>query len=161
MLALVRDGTTSLRFTHTAFSFAIPERVAFRYRLEGVDRDWQQGADRRAICYSNLAPGDYRFEVTATNEDGVWNRDPAVFDVHIRPTFVQTRWFTFLLVLVGVLVLSAACACSLMWVLLQVDRAAVPSRTAAATVAAPALARPDSKTRPAGHTIGDNARVRR
>jgi signal transduction histidine kinase/ligand-binding sensor domain-containing protein len=102
------QGAASLRITFTALGLAMPERVRLRYRLEGVDRDWQEPVGRRAVSYTNLAPGSYRFEVTAANEDGVWNRQPATLDIHIPPTFVQTGWFLLILALGAALLLYAA-----------------------------------------------------
>jgi len=79
--------------------------VRFRYRLHGVDADWHDAGARREAFYTNLAPGEYRFEVTAANEDGVWNPGGARIDVTIPPRFVQTRWFAALLVALAALVL--------------------------------------------------------
>lgn len=104
------EGTDSLRFAFTALSLSIPERVRFRYRLEGVDHGWQEPVERRGASYTNLAPGRYRFEVSAANEDGVWSRAPAAVDVEIRPTFVQMRWFTLILALGAALMLYLAYA---------------------------------------------------
>ncbi|MYN07716.1 sensor histidine kinase [Pseudoduganella aquatica] len=86
-------GTEALAIHYAAMSFATPERVTFRYRLTGVDRDWQQAGPRRTAYYNNLAPGSYRFEVQATNEDGVQGppAPPLVFDIGYR--FNQTWWF--------------------------------------------------------------------
>ena len=103
-------GSNSMRLTFTANSLAIPERVRFRYRLDGVDQGWQEPRGRRAVSYTNLAPGSYRFEVTAANEDGVWNPQPAVLDIDIPPTFTQTRWFLLLLAAAATLLLYAAYA---------------------------------------------------
>lgn len=104
------EATDSLRITFTALSLSIPERVRFRYRLEGVDHGWQEPAGRRAVSYTNMAPGTYRFQVTAANEDGVWNPDGAVLDIHIPPTFVQTNWFLLLVALGAALLLYAVYA---------------------------------------------------
>jgi signal transduction histidine kinase/ligand-binding sensor domain-containing protein len=104
------EGTTSLRLGFTALSLAMPERVMFRYRLDGVDQSWQQGVGRRNISYTNLSPGNYRFEVLAANEDGVWGSEPTTLGIDIRPTFVQTKWFTLLLLLAAVLLLSSGYA---------------------------------------------------
>jgi signal transduction histidine kinase/ligand-binding sensor domain-containing protein len=101
------QGTDRLRISFTALSLAIPERVRFRYRLEGVDHGWQEALERRTVSYTNLHPGSYRFEVTASNEDGIWRRDPVVLEIHILPTFAQTKWFT-LIVLLGVALLLYA-----------------------------------------------------
>ncbi|MFK3740669.1 two-component regulator propeller domain-containing protein [Massilia sp. TN1-12] len=89
-------GTTSLRFEYTALSYTNPERVRFRYRLDGVDPDWQDAGSRRSTFYSGLGPGTYRFRVSATNEDGVPALAPAQVDLVIRPTMVQTTWFRLL-----------------------------------------------------------------
>ena len=101
-------STDGVRVAFTALSLSIPERVRFRYRLEGVDHGWQEALQRRAASYTNLAPGSYRFEVTAANEDGVWNPQAAVVDIRIPPTFVQTGWFLLLLALAAALLLYAA-----------------------------------------------------
>jgi len=85
--------TTNLLITYTAASLAIPERVRFRYKLEGLDTSWQDADHRREASYTNLGPGSYRFHVTASNEDGVWNETGASFDFSIVPAFYQTRWF--------------------------------------------------------------------
>jgi signal transduction histidine kinase len=87
------EGTTQLRLDYAALSYTKPERVAFRYRLEGVDDDWRDAGTRRSAYYTGLGPGDYRFRVVAFNEDGVPSRGEASVRFTIRPTFVQTRWF--------------------------------------------------------------------
>jgi signal transduction histidine kinase len=71
----------------------MPERVRFRYRLEGVDDDWRDAGTRRTAYYTRLGPGRYRFVVSAANEDGVWNATGAAVDVAIAPTFVQSAPF--------------------------------------------------------------------
>jgi signal transduction histidine kinase/ligand-binding sensor domain-containing protein len=85
--------TNSIQIEYTALSFSIPERVKFRYKLEGVDADWQDVGTRRQANYSNLGPGTYRFLVTASNDDGVWNERGASLEFYIVPAFYQTAWF--------------------------------------------------------------------
>jgi signal transduction histidine kinase len=82
-------GTQDLQIAYTAPSFTMPERVRFRYRLEGVDDGWRDAGTRRTAYYTRLGPGRYRFVVSAANEDGVWNDKGASIDVAIAPTFVQ------------------------------------------------------------------------
>ena len=65
--------TRDLTVDYTALSLAIPERVRFRYKLEGSDTQWQDAGVRRQAFYTNLSPGQYLFRVTASNNDGVWN----------------------------------------------------------------------------------------
>lgn len=85
--------TNAIQIEYTALSFSIPERVKFRYKLEGVDADWQDVGTRRQANYSNLGPGTYRFLVTASNNDGVWNERGASLEFYIAPAFYQTAWF--------------------------------------------------------------------
>ena len=100
--ALTRD----LRFDYTALSFVAPERVAFRYKLEGFDRDWQNVGARRQAFYNNLSPGTYRFRVIAANNSGVWNDTGDSLEFSIAPAYYQTSWF---------LALSVASIIALMW----------------------------------------------
>lgn len=99
-------GTKGVQIDYTALSLSVPERVRFRYRLEGVDADWQDAGTRRLALYTNLGPGRYRFRVTACNDDGVWNEEGAALLFHIAPAFYQTSWF---------LIVCAAGAACLAW----------------------------------------------
>ncbi|WP_372172616.1 two-component regulator propeller domain-containing protein [Xanthomonas axonopodis] len=94
-------GAQQLRIAYAALSLSIPERVRFRYRLEGVDQGWQDAGTRREAIYTNLRPGHYRFRVLAANEDGVWNTQGAAMEIQIPPPFYLTSWFLTLCVLVG------------------------------------------------------------
>ncbi len=78
---------------------AVPEKVQFRYKLEGRDRDWQDAGNRRQAFYSDLDPGNYRFRVIAANNSGVWNEQGAELDFSIAPAYWQTDWFRALCVL--------------------------------------------------------------
>jgi PAS domain S-box-containing protein len=77
----------------------VPEKVRFRYRLEGVDKDWQDAGTRREAFYTRLDPGKYHFRVIACNNDGVWNKEGAHLDFNIAPAWYQTTWFRGLYVL--------------------------------------------------------------
>ena len=91
--------TTDLQIGYTALSLSIPEKVRFRYRLEEVDKDWQDAGTRREAFYTRLSPGQYHFRVIACNNDGVWNEEGASLDFNIAPTWYQTIWFQGLYVL--------------------------------------------------------------
>ena len=88
--------THAVEIDYTALSLSIPERVEFRYKLEGVDADWQNVGTRRQAYYSNLGPGGYRFRVIASNEDGLWNDSGAAVEFSIAPAYYQTIWFQML-----------------------------------------------------------------
>jgi signal transduction histidine kinase/ligand-binding sensor domain-containing protein len=100
---LVRD----LRIDYTALSYVAPEKVRFRYKLEGYDRDWQEVGNRRQAFYTNLPPRSYRFRVLAANNSGVWNEAGAAVDFSIAPAYYQTTWF---------LALSVASVVALVWI---------------------------------------------
>jgi signal transduction histidine kinase len=82
-----------LEIDFTALSFTIPERVRFRYKLEGKDTEWQDVGTRRQAYYNNLTPKRYRFRVMACNNDGVWNEAGAAWNFSITPAYYQTIWF--------------------------------------------------------------------
>jgi signal transduction histidine kinase/ligand-binding sensor domain-containing protein len=86
-------GTRAVEIDYTALSLSIPERIAFRYRLDGVDDHWQDVGNRRQAYYTSMAPGRYRFHVIAANDDGVWNDRGAHFDFEIRPPWWNTAVF--------------------------------------------------------------------
>jgi len=86
-------NTTNLHIDYSAASLTVPERVQFRYKLEGSDREWQDVGTRREALYTNLGPGHYTFRVIASNNDGVWNTKGASVQFAISPAFYQTRLF--------------------------------------------------------------------
>jgi signal transduction histidine kinase/ligand-binding sensor domain-containing protein len=88
--------TGDLEIDYTALSFVAPEKVRFRYRLDGYDKDWQDSGTRRQAFYTNLRPHKYRFEVVACNNDGLWNEAGASASFFIAPAFYQTAWFQVL-----------------------------------------------------------------
>lgn len=101
-------GTSNVQLDYTALSLSIPDRVRFRYRLEGVDADWVDAGNRRQAFYTRLGPGEYRFQVMAANSDGVWNRQGAGMTFVIAPTFVQSRLFMMLCILCLALLVQLA-----------------------------------------------------
>jgi len=86
-------GKSRLDFYYTALSFVAPEKVRFKYKLEGFDSDWVDGGTRRVAYYTNLRPGRYKFRVIAANNDGLWSPAAATFDLYLKPHFYQTYWF--------------------------------------------------------------------
>jgi signal transduction histidine kinase len=87
--ALIRN----LDVDYTALSFVVPQKVRFRYKLEGRDTSWQEAGVRRQAFYTDLPPGSYRFRVIASNNDGVWNETGAQLAFTIPPSFTQGMWF--------------------------------------------------------------------
>jgi signal transduction histidine kinase len=96
---VVSPGRSRFEFHYAGLSFIAPQKVHFRYRLEGFDRDWVDAGTRRTAYYTNLPPGNYRFRVLASNNDGVWNETGASLALRLRPRFYQTYWFYAVLLL--------------------------------------------------------------
>jgi signal transduction histidine kinase/ligand-binding sensor domain-containing protein len=86
---LIRD----VQIDYTALSLVAPEKMRFRYKLEGRDRDWIDAGNRRQAFYSDLPPRNYRFRVAASNNSGVWNEAGAFLNFGVAPAYYQTRWF--------------------------------------------------------------------
>ncbi len=90
------QGTRTVEIEYTGVSSSHPERVKFRYQLDGIDRGWVDAGTRREVFYSNLGPGQYRFRIAAANEHGVWNESGATLAFVIPPLFWQTKTFMVL-----------------------------------------------------------------
>lgn len=83
-----------LEFHYTALSFFAPEKVLFKYRLEGYDNEWIDAGTRRVAYYTSLPRGrDYRFRVIACNNDGIWNEQGATIAFYLKPYWYETSWF--------------------------------------------------------------------
>jgi len=93
---VVPPGKGELEFDYNAVTFIAPQKVQFRYRLEGYDKDWVDAGNRRMAFYTNLKPGRYTFSVIAANADGVWNETGDAFHIELRPHYYQTGWFRLL-----------------------------------------------------------------
>ena len=98
---------SDIEIAYAALSLTIPERVRFRYRLEGYDKTWQDAGDRRSAFYTDLGPGRYTFRVIACNNDGVWNQTGAAIGLIVPPAWFQTWWFRTICILAGVAFLWA------------------------------------------------------
>ena len=92
-LLRITPGRHRYEFQFTGLSFVAPEKVRFRYRLEGAETDWVETQSPRKAYYSHLPPGNYRFQVLACNNDGVWNQSGATLAFTVLPAFWQTWWF--------------------------------------------------------------------
>src|SRR5262249_16281930 len=87
--ALTRD----LEIDYVGLSYSVPQKVLFRYRLEGRDTAWQEAGTRRQAFYNDLRSGSYRFRVIACNSDGIWNTEGATLEFSVAAAWYQTAWF--------------------------------------------------------------------
>jgi signal transduction histidine kinase/ligand-binding sensor domain-containing protein/CheY-like chemotaxis protein len=92
----VKSGTRNIEIHCAALSFVAPEKISFRFRLEGFDADWVDAGPRRTAYYTNISPGEYTFKVTACNSDGIWNETGASLRF-VVPTPLYRAWWMLLL----------------------------------------------------------------
>ena len=89
----ISPGRHYLNFKFTALSLTSPDKVRFKWRLAGLEKDWSAESDERLVSYSFVPPGNYVFQVKACNNDGVWNETGAAIKLTVLPYFWQTWWF--------------------------------------------------------------------
>jgi diguanylate cyclase (GGDEF)-like protein len=94
-LLAIAPGKDRLEIEYAGLSFVAPEKISFRYRLEGWEERWNNVDSRRTASYTNIPPGRYLFHVIAANDDGVWNDRGASMTIEMRPFWYQTRAFRF------------------------------------------------------------------
>jgi ligand-binding sensor domain-containing protein/signal transduction histidine kinase len=100
----IDPGHSRFAFEYAGLSFVAPQKVRFRYKLEGFDRNWVEAGTRRVAYYTNLRPGSYRFRVLARNNDGFWNESGSSLEFRLEPHFYQTYWFfAFVALAIGLL----------------------------------------------------------
>jgi methyl-accepting chemotaxis protein/ligand-binding sensor domain-containing protein len=93
---VIEPDDENVEIRYTALSLLVPERVQFRYKLEGIDKEWIDAGSRRFAQYSHVAPGAYTFRIQACNNDGVWNEEGAALQIRFQPHFWQT-WLFYVL----------------------------------------------------------------
>jgi signal transduction histidine kinase len=103
----VQAGHVHFQFDYAGLSFSAPQKVRYRFKLEGFDREWTEAGARRSAYYTTIPPGRYTFRVQAANNDGLWNTEGTSLTFELRPHFYQTAWFYALLLaaLAGMVVL--------------------------------------------------------
>lgn len=87
-----------VEFSYVGLSFIEPEKVRYRYRLNGFDKDWVEAGTVQRASYTNLDPGEYQFEVLASNGDGVWSAAGPSIPVSREGAFFRSLWFQLLMV---------------------------------------------------------------
>ena len=95
----VPAGHNHFQFDYAGLSYTAPQKVRYRFFLEGFDHQWTEAGARRSAYYTNIPPGSYTFRIEACNNDGVWNKAGAALAFTLQPHFYQTIWFYVLLAL--------------------------------------------------------------
>ena len=89
----IPGGRRRMAFSFAALSLSVPDRVRYKYQLEGVDEGWSRPVAEREVTYNNLGAGNYRFRVIASNSDAFWNSAESDVVFEIEPAYWQTWWF--------------------------------------------------------------------
>ncbi len=92
-------GETMIEVRFTGLNFTAPDKLRFQYLLAGSDKEWSELSVQRTVRYTNLDPGEYRFQVRTVNNAGLWSSDEAQLAVTVLPPFYATWWFRFLIAL--------------------------------------------------------------
>jgi len=100
--------THDLTIDYTALSLVAPDKVHFKYKLEGQDRDWREVVNDHQVQYSNLPPLHYKFRVIACNNSGVWNEQGDTLEFSVAPAYYQANWFRVLCAVAFLALLWAA-----------------------------------------------------
>jgi ligand-binding sensor domain-containing protein len=101
-------GRPRLEFRFTALTLVAPEKLRFKYKLEGFDPDWIEAAGHRLASYTNIPPGDYTFRVNSVTSDGIWNESGTPLHFRMKPQFWETSWFRILSVFAALAAAAAA-----------------------------------------------------
>jgi ligand-binding sensor domain-containing protein/signal transduction histidine kinase len=108
----LQPGRHRLELRYTGMSFSSPERVRFRYQLQGLDPDWVEAGARRIAFYNYVPPGNYQFRVIACDGGGAWNEKGASLLLIVLPHFWQAWWF---IALTGVCLLGTVGGSARIW----------------------------------------------
>jgi ligand-binding sensor domain-containing protein/signal transduction histidine kinase len=98
---VLEPGPGNLEFDYSALDYQAPQKIQYRYKLDGYDSDWMDAGSRRTAFYTNIKPGDYRFQVQACNADGVWNITADSFSFKLPPRFHETIAFRVTVAVAG------------------------------------------------------------
>ena len=117
---LIPSNTREIKIGFSALSYSAPEKMRFAYRIEGVDSDWKDLENRRALYFYPPAPGTYSVRIKAANNDGIWNEQGASLCFKVQPSLWQSLWFRF-----GAVGALLGCTAIVGW---QVGRARLQSK---------------------------------
>ncbi len=105
ILLSYKDNSFSLEFS--ALNYLHSSKIKYAYKLVGFDKDWiLADAKQRIASYTNLAGGDYTFQVKSTNLEGQWSQKITEVKLIIIPPYWQTLWFKLLTIIIFIILIS-------------------------------------------------------
>jgi ligand-binding sensor domain-containing protein len=87
----------NIKISYAGLSYRMGGQIRYRYRLHAAD-DWSYTTSNE-ITFPFLSHGQYTFEISAQNENGMWSSKPATFSFVIYPPFWRSGWFLVVAVL--------------------------------------------------------------
>lgn len=99
---ILKYNQSNITIEYSALNYIFSDWNSYTYKLEGFDKEWNNARNRREAFYTNIPPGDYRFIVRGSNNDGVWNNVGASIKIKILPPFWKTWWAYSIYVLLGI-----------------------------------------------------------
>lgn len=99
-------GINRLELRYAGLGYVMPHRIQYRTKLEGFDLDWVNRGSQMYAEYTNLAPGDYRFNVSARYPDGQWRELDTALEISIASFFWQRLSFQFFMLFVLIAAVS-------------------------------------------------------
>lgn len=97
------SGYNTLTFYYRTICLTNPDKVYYKKRLLGFEKEWSEISTEDYSKYLNLPPGNYTFSVKACNNEGIWNEETTDFAFRISRPFYKTWWF---LALISILVIT-------------------------------------------------------
>ncbi len=98
---LLNHQQNDLTFKYAGLHYSDPTKNKFRYMLEPYDADWLDAGTQRTARYTNIAPGEYNFKITASNSDGLWNEEETSIYIIINKPWWQTYLAYIVYILLG------------------------------------------------------------
>ncbi len=105
---IINHRHSVISFKFVGLNYISPQKNRYAYKMEGFDQDWiEVGSEQRTAIYTNLDPGEYKFKVKASNNDGIWNEKPVELRITIKPPFWRTvyAYLLYMLLLMGIIYL--------------------------------------------------------
>lgn len=148
-------GTSRIELEYAGLGFIMPQRIQYRTMLEGFEQEWAGRGTQVSVQYTNLAPGQYTFNVVASYPDGGWSPVAASVSFSIAPHLWQRPLFQLLVILA----LAALVITAVRWRLASLKRSELKLKRQVAekTAELAALARLDSLTGLANRRAFDEA----
>ena len=97
---ILSESQRDLEVTYTGLKYSSPNKIRYRYKLEGYDEGWRTNSNRRTITYTNLDPGNYQLKIQASNLNGAWGTNFTALKIIVKPKFYQLLWFRVMIIII-------------------------------------------------------------